>query len=196
MLPTIWLGAATLYTLFWFWYVGPRKKITPEEAERFRLLFDDKEHDHTQEQIRNLCEFFANDDGKDFVMVNLIQLKDPVTESRKKLAQYQKVFLGSLLRKAGHPVFIAIRTGANVEQLNCDHHNDWKALGMIRYRSRRDLMEILPDTIGSSHHALKLEALEKTIAYPASDWFIFGGPRLTVALLIALVACVVQLAVL
>ena len=39
---------------------------------------------------------------------------------------------------------------------------------MVRYRSRRDLMEILPETLGSAHYALKLKALDKTIAFPAA----------------------------
>ena len=39
---------------------------------------------------------------------------------------------------------------------------------MFRYRSRRGLMEILPETLGSAHYALKLEALDKTIAFPAA----------------------------
>jgi hypothetical protein len=44
-----------------------------------------------------------------------------------------------------------------------------QAIDMVRYLSRRDLMEILPATLGSQHHKLQLESLEKTIAYPVSD---------------------------
>ena len=64
---------------------------------------------------------------------------------------------------------------------------------MVRYRSRRDLMNILPATIGSKHHGLKLESLEKTFAFPASPWFVFGGPRIVVALGIALLASVLHI---
>ena len=149
----------------------------------------------TDQQQENLRNFLTNDNGKDFVMVNLLLLNHPQRESRKKLAKYQKVFLGSLLRKAGHPVMVAMAASGNVENVACDQDEGWGAAGMIRYRSRRDLMEMLPATIGSEHHGLKLASLERTFAFPASPWFLFGGPKLLAPLVIALVAALAHLAV-
>ena len=148
----------------------------------------------TEKQRSHVHNFFANDDGKDFVMVNLLHLKMPRAQSREKLMAYQKIFLGALLRKAGHPVMIATAASGNLENVACEQADDWTAAGMIRYRSRRDLMEMLPSTIGSEHHGLKLDALEKTLAFPASPWFMLGGPRVVVALAIALLAALLQLA--
>ena len=125
----------------------------------------------------------------------LLLLNRPLEESRRKLDTYQKIFLGRLLRKAGHPVMIATAASGNIENVACDHADNWSAAGMIRYRSRRDLMDMLPATIGSEHHHLKLESLEKTFAFPSSPWFMFGGPRLVVALAIALIAALLHLAV-
>jgi hypothetical protein len=189
----IWAVAATVYAIFWCWYVGFRNKITPREVEDIMQLFEFHQFG-TQSQREHLRRFLANDDGKDFVMVNLLHLKAPLAESRKKLDTYQKIFLGALLRRAGHPVMVARAASGNVENVACDHMDHWGAAGLIRYRSRRDLMEILPATVGSAHHNLKLEALEKTFAFPASPWFMFGGPRVVVALLVALLAALVQLA--
>tara|TARA_R110002049_G_scaffold175392_3_gene342709 strand:- start:1370 stop:1960 length:591 start_codon:yes stop_codon:yes gene_type:complete len=189
----IWLTAALAYTLFWLWYVGFRKKVTPQEVDATMRLFEGSGSWSTSQQ-EHLRRFLLEDDGRDFVMVNLIHLKSPKRESRKKLAHYQKVFLGALLRKAGHPVMIATAASGNVENVACDHSDNWGAAGMIRYRSRRDLMEVLPATIGSEHHNLKLESLEKTFAFPASPWFMLGGPRIVVALAIALIAAFAQLA--
>jgi hypothetical protein len=91
-----------------------------------------------------------------------------MTESRKKLDYYQKIFLSASLRRAGHPVLIARAAGGNVENVACDDNDGWRAAGPIRYRSRRDLMETLPATIGSEHHDMKLDALDGTFAFPAS----------------------------
>jgi len=190
----IWGTAALAYALFWSWYVGFRGKITPAEAEETLGLLDD-DAAWTDQQRENLRNFLANDDGRDFVMVNLLHLQSPLPESRQKLAAYQKIFLGELLRKAGHPVMIAMAASGNIENVNCDHADNWNAAGMIRYRSRRDLMEMLPKTVGSEHHGLKLAALQKTLAFPASPWFMFGGPRVVVALSIALLATLLQLAI-
>ena len=188
----IWTIAALAYAVFWFWYVGFQKKVTPQEVETTMRVFD---HDDswTSNQQKHLRRFLLDDDGKDFVMVNLLHLKSPKKESLEKLNKYQKVFLGSLLRKAGHPIMIARAASGNVENVACDHADDWSAVGMIRYRSRRDLMNILPATIGSKHHGLKLESLEKTFAFPAAPWFMFGGPRIVVALGIALLAALMHI---
>ena len=183
----IWTIAALAYAAFWLWYVGFQKKITPQEVAATMCIF---KHDDTwtATQKEHLRSFLLADDGKDFVMVNLLHLKSPKKKSLEKLNTYQKIFLGSLLRKAGHPVMIARAASGNIENVDCDHADDWSAAVMIRYRSRRDLMNILPATIGSKHHGLKLESLEKTFAFPASPWFMFGGPRIVVALGIALLA--------
>ena len=188
----IWIIAVLAYVVFWLWYVGFQKKITPQEVETCMRVFD---HDDswTLNQMEHLRSLLLADDGKDFVMVNLLHLKSPKKESLEKLNTYQKIFLGSLLRKAGHPVMIARAASGNVENVACDHADDWSVAGMIRYRSRRDLMNILPATIGSEHHGLKLESLEKTFAFPASPWFMFGGPRIVVALGIALLASVLHI---
>tara|TARA_R110001592_G_scaffold363323_1_gene684019 strand:- start:121141 stop:121707 length:567 start_codon:yes stop_codon:yes gene_type:complete len=183
-----------IYAVFWCWYVGFRSRITPAEAAATMDLLD-KAASITPKQRDSLAHFLANDDGRDFVMVNLLELKKPVRESRKKLDSYQKVFLGGLLRKAGHPVMIATAASGNVENVACEHADDWMAAGMIRYRSRRDLMEVLPATVGSEHHGLKLAALEKTFAFPASPWFMLGGPRVVVALAVALIAALTQLVI-
>ena len=188
----IWIIAALAYAAFWLWYVGFQKKITPQEVETGMRIFD---HDDswTPNQIEHLRSFLLADDGKDFVMVNLLHLKSPKKESLEKLNTYQKIFLGSLLRKAGHPVMVARAASGNVENVACSHADDWSAAAMIRYRSRRDLMEILPATIGSEHHELKLGSLEKTFAFPAAPWFMFGGPKVVVALSIGLLASVMQI---
>ncbi len=190
----IWTSCAIAYLLFWCWYVGFKKKITPDEVVAIRALLSDH-IGHSPNRIETICDFFANDDGRDFVMVNLLELKKPYDQSRAKLSAYQKVFLGNLLKRAGHPVFVAKATAGNIESIDCDGDH-WTAAGMVRYRSRRDLLEILPATIGSDHHGLKLDALRRTFAFPSAQWMIFGGPKIVVALALALVAALVHLWVL
>ena len=188
----IWIIATSAYAAFWLWYVGFQKKVTPQEVTATMCLFE-QDGSWTTNQQEHLRKFLLDDDGKDFVMVNLLHLKSPRKESLKKLNRYQKIFLGALLLKAGHPVMIARAASGNVENVACSHADDWSAAGMIRYRSRRDLMEILPATIGSEHHELKLGSLEKTFAFPAAPWFMFGGPKVVVALSIGLLASVMQI---
>ena len=195
MTPTfIWGIAALLYVGFWFWYIGISRKITSDEVESTINLLQTRSN-YSVKQIDAIRHFFEQDDGKDFVMVNLLELKEPMQQSRKNLAAYQKVFLGNLLKRAGHPVFIARAASGNLEDIGCgtDH---WTAAGMVRYRSRRDLLEVLPATVGSEHHELKLESLVRTFAYPGAPWTLIGGPKLIVPMALALIAALLHLVLL
>jgi hypothetical protein len=80
--------------------------MTREEADATLRLFEGA-GTSTEKQRAHLHSFLAGDDGRDFVMVNLLHLKKPVRESATKLAVYQKAFPGALLCKAGHPVMRA-----------------------------------------------------------------------------------------
>ena len=190
----IWIIASIIYAVFFCWYIGFKKVITAAEVDSAMAIYDSHTA-LTDKQKTHLRHFFSRDDGKDFVMVNLIQLKEPKHESSAKLTTYQRVFLSALIRRAGHPILISQAASGNIENLACHEKNSWTAAGMVRYRSRRDLMEILPATIGSEHHVLKLSALDKTFAFPASPWFIVGGPKPLTPLVIALIATVTQLSV-
>jgi len=189
----IWGLAFTAYAVFWLWYVGLRSKVTPGEADEAFLALDGGSW--TEAQRQNVRDFFASDDGKEFVMVNLLDLKKPVSTSLKQLTAYQKIFVGKLMRKAGHPIAIARTNIGNIENVACDNFDNWDVAALMRYRSRRDLLEMLHETVGSEHHGWKLAALEKTIAFPSTSWFILGGPRVVVALAIALLAALAHIVI-
>jgi len=189
---TVWGAAALIYALFWVWYVGLRGKLSATEVEQYRQSFEAL--GLAPEKLENLHNFLANDDGREWFMVNLLELKSPKAESAKLLQSYTKVFLGNLLKRAGHPFFVANAKAKNVENLQCEHADNWTSTGIIRYRSRRDLAEILLDTFGSEHHANKLAALEKTLAFPATTVVLMGSPRVIVAMGLALIAALTQIA--
>lgn len=64
----------------------------------------------------------------------------------------------------------------------------WHSAALVRYRSRRDLMEMIPATLGSEHHGMKLAALDKTLSIPASPWFMWGGPKVLIPLVLILLS--------
>jgi hypothetical protein len=145
-------------------------------------------------QRENLRRFLENDDGKDFVMVNAIHFKAPENESRALFAKYGAAFRGPLLRRAGHPVVMGRAAAANIENVHCESADHWSMAALVRYRSRADFAEIAALFAGSQNHQWKLDAMEKTFAFPAAPWFQLGGPRYLVALVLALGAALVHIA--
>lgn len=62
----------------------------------------------------------------------------------------------------------------------------------MRYRSRRDLMDILSNPAFAGRHEFKVAAIEKTIAFPLDPWFQLGDPRLVLALLFLVIGFAYQ----
>ena len=181
----IWIVMAVLYTVFWLWYSGIKGKLSQAEVEYYMQQFESK--GVNADNLSNLRHFLEKDDGREWFMINLLELKSPKRESSKLLQRYTKTFMAGMLRRAGHPFFVAIAAAKNIENLNCDDADNWSSTGIVRYRSRRDCAETLLDTFGSDHHADKLASLTKTLAFPATANLLMGSPRVLVAMSAALI---------
>lgn len=186
----IWIGAIVIYALFWAWYVGFGGKIAPQLADQ--AIAAAQKENPSEEQLDSFRQFLGSDDGKEFIMYNAVHLAEPLEESRRKLDIYSKAFMGSLFKKAGHPVFTGRALSGNLETKNAEFADDWTAGALVRYRSRTDFARMVIQFAGADEHLLKLEALEKTFAFPTSPMFLVGGPRLIVALVVALIAALIQ----
>ena len=181
----IWIVMAVLYTVFWLWYSGIKGKLSQAEVEYYMQQFESK--GVNADNLSNLRHFLEKDDGREWFMINLLELKSPKRESSKLLQRYTKTFMAGMLRRAGHPFFVAIAAAKNIENLNCHDADNWTSTGIVRYRSRRDCAETLLDTFGSDHHADKLASLTKTLAFPATANVLMGSPRVLVAMSAALI---------
>jgi hypothetical protein len=181
----IWIVMAVLYAVFWLWYSGTKGKLSQTEVESYMQQFESK--GVNTDNLANMRHFLEKDDGREWFMINLLELKSPKRESSKLLQRYTKTFMAGMFRRAGHPFFVAIAAAKNIENLNCDDADNWSSTGIVRYRSRRDCAETLLDTFGSDHHADKLASLTKTLAFPATANLLMGSPRVLVAMSAALI---------
>ena len=186
----IWIIALSLYALFWLWYCGVKGRLSKDEVEIFISSFEAK--GLSESALSNIREFLEQDDGREFFMVNLLQIKSPKRESQKLLMGYFKKFMSGMIPRGGHPLFLAKAAARNIENLNCEHADNWSSVGIIRYRSRRDFAQIVLKTFGSEHHSDKLLSLKKTLAFPSTTTLFFGSPKIIIALVLGLAAAVTQ----
>ena len=192
---SIWGAAALIYGVFWAWYVGLKGKLSATEVEQYLLRFDAL--GLAPDRLENLRYFMANDDGREWFMVNLLELKSPKRESAKLLQSYSKIFLGGLLKRAGHPFFVANAQARNIENLHCEHADNWTSTGIIRYRSRRDLTDLACSADFEDIHRFKREAIVETISFPNKMLMTgFAGPRVFVATVLILAAALTNIAIL
>ena len=99
----------------------------------------------------------------------------------------------ALLRRGCHPALFGRAAGGYVEHVAVEPDPGWTFAGVVRYRSRRDLVALVTDPRFAPSHAYKLAAVSHTLAFPLAPGFVVLGPRVWVALVLALAAALVQL---
>lgn len=205
----IWLGALALYLLFRLWYDNWRGPMTAAEVDAFMAgLTARAATDHASANNTELREtiraFVANDDGREFVMLNLVKVAreapDPVTgamtDGRELMQRYSKPFIRALMARGGHPAYVARAAGGYVDAWGEGIAADpgWSIVGLMRYRSRRDMAALVLDPRFEAVHPFKIAATPVTFSFPTSPMLrLFVGPRLWVGLAIALGAALMQL---
>lgn len=170
----IWICVPVLYALFAAWYFNWQGPISIEEVNRLMLDFDKLEgSEHTD--AATFRKFLEEDDGGEFVMLNLVQLHTgevahPLTgeamSASDLLGEYFGPFAVSLFKRGGHPVFQARTIGGNIDSWNADHNVGFGATAMMRYKSRRDIAELILDPAFADAHIYKLASIDRTISYP------------------------------
>jgi hypothetical protein len=198
----IWGTAAILYAAFFFWYNSLRGPLKPAEVDayidRLRTLSE-----ATTERLAPVRAFLEADDGREFFMLNLIRLhdgsvKDPgsgqLKPAREVLSGYSRFFLAALFRRAGHPAFGGRVAARYIEHWGTEPDPGWTMAVTMRYRSRRDMMELATDPRFIPAHAYKIAAMANTLALPVAPGYVLFGARVSCALILALIAALTHLA--
>ncbi|MEO1656331.1 MAG: hypothetical protein AAFR65_01300 [Pseudomonadota bacterium] len=190
-------GAALLYLLFLLWYGPIPDPLTEAEVEAFIAMRNAQEITPEEaSRTEDLRQFLLEDDGRGFFMVNLVTLRDvplqldgfdPDASAGDLMAQYFQGYMArQFLSRAGWLVVQGPSYAGPVELWNAEERQ-WAFFAVVRYRSRRDLMEIVADPRFSEAHPYKFAAVEATSAFPAAPGLVIG-PRLVVLLIILVMA--------
>lgn len=201
----IWVTAFGLYLIFRGWYDGLAKPLNTAEVEEFMAVLEKRVeaglHTPDRQTIRSLME---NDDGREFIMFDLQTLVDapavhPETgeaaDPSSLLTSYFRPFMRRMLGKAGHPVITGRVSGGYIDAMNTPVNPCWSGAGLIRYRSRRDAMlASLANSTFDDIYQFKTAAIAQTFALPVQRQVgFYASPRVTVALVVALVAAFLQI---
>ena len=199
----IWVVALALYFVFRLWYDNWRGPLSPQEVNDFMNQVSDLKMSEYSDP-KDLRAFLEADDGKEFVMVNLVrvhtgELAHPHTGKPTKgidlLREYGNSFVKVLVRHGGHPVLVMRKVGGYIDSWNTPPDPGWHVAGSMRYRSRRDMMKLALDPSVRDVHILKTAATATTFSFPSQ--VVLGlaiRPRVWVALLLTLSAALVHLA--
>ncbi len=194
----LWLFPALLYATFIFWYTDFSGPLRDEEVEKFIEVMTG--NGVAPERVNYYAQFLRSDTGRQFLMVNNIDMNEnpPDVEGAPANADadtlmglYMEHMIPELLTRACHPVIMGPAVYPAIDISGIRGAEQWTSAALFRYRSRRAFMEIIsnPDILGPHH--FKLAALDKTIAYPIETSLYLGEPRLLLGLiLLALTALI------
>ncbi|HTO71019.1 MAG TPA: hypothetical protein VMR31_14250 [Myxococcota bacterium] len=196
MTVAIWLAAGLVYLAFWSWYVGWRGPLATGEIDAYlkKLAADPGVDSERRDRMRG---FLESDDGREFIMVNLIRLQpEPIAPPGggapqpplQVLQGYTGPFMRALFRRGGHPALMGRAAAGYLEAWGVEKNPGWTVVGCIRYRSRRDLAEMASMPAFAHIHPFKHAAIANTLAFPIAPARLFFSPRVVVALALALVA--------
>ena len=196
-----WIVLSLLYLLFFGWYTSFDGPLTAEEVEEALAQFEGQEG-RDPEMMKILRDFLESDTGDDFVMLNVIDLYETPLQvegvvagetSQQVLAKYMEYMTPALFARACHPVFYGAAAGLAMEMFGVEGIRSWTVGAGMRYRSRRDLVEIASNPAFQGAHEFKIASMRKTFAFPVDPWFHLGDPRFVLALFFLIIGLTTSL---
>ncbi len=165
-----------IFLLFssWYdgWWISP---LTPEEGKiLFKALSGSRAENQLEATVnyKSVEAFARTDDGREFYMLNLIKNKKEKDPNGVDLGgdasvdqRYTSVVFPLLFQRGCHPVLVS--SPLSTFSLPAIEE-EWDAIFVIRYRSRRDLFNIVTTEAFQKAWAHKLNTVEKTVVIPSS----------------------------
>lgn len=201
----IWGAALAAYVAFRLWYDNWSGPLTQAEIDEFLAARAGK-LEATGNSPEIMRAFLEADDGREFVMLNLVKARAEAVDDPKTgkpvpgielLQRYASRFMPVLFRKGGHPGIVGRKVGGYIDAWNVEADPGWTVFGLMRYRSRRDMIRLASDPRFAEAHPEKLLGTAATYSFPTQRTLsLYASPRVTVALVLALAAALAHIAVL
>ena len=205
-----WLILGAVYIGFFFWYTDMGGKLSQEEIQIFikkheqNIINDGVSPDSEEFQLRIdfLKRFMEEDNGKQFIMVNNIEMNknpgdvvgaNPGESADQLMSRYMEYMWPSLLKRASHPIFMSNAVYQSMDLVGIEGAETWDQAALMRYKSRRTMMEIVTNPDMMDRHEFKIAALQKTIAYPVEPFGFYSDMRVIFGMLIAIVGLSIRL---
>ncbi len=187
----LWLVPGVLYAGFCFWYTNTGGALSDDEITMFVQQME--RTGRGPQEIANMRRFMEDDTGRQFLMVNIIDMADtprpvegasPDESSSQVMGRYMEHMFPELFKRASHPAFMGNAVFNSMDIVGIEGAEQWTSAALMRYRSRRDLLEIAFNPVFAGKHEFKMAALDKTIAYPVEAQLYLSDLRLLLFLIL------------
>ena len=192
-----------VYLLGRSWYGGSGDPVKDAELESYiKALTSNagvrgKDTDKSVNYMRRLAE---KDDGNEFIMVNLIRFRETslyskdspwADETDPMLAdtRYGDGVIPLLLKRGSLPIFVSSVSGRFINETT---HDEWDMVAMVRYRSVRDMLQMMVEMSSTDLADHKWAAIEQTHVFPVKPKISLVSLRLMIGILLFLFAVAVS----
>jgi hypothetical protein len=190
-----------LYLLFLLWFGGRGSPMSSADVdrllERVRRNAEAVGAHYATDLMGSLREVAKDDDGREFVMVNLIRYRTKAVyppgwnfgdDPHAADARYNRAVVPLLLKRACIPVFLGRTAGRFLAPIGSE---PWDCVALVRYRSRRDFLGLCADLAKDRADVHKWAAIEATQVFPVDARLSLIMIRAVIALALGLVVLLV-----
>ncbi|MEM9773363.1 MAG: hypothetical protein AAF902_02200 [Chloroflexota bacterium] len=176
----LWLTLTLIYAVFYLWHTPLRGPLTSHEIESNLAkmeMGDGVNGTITPELVR----FFETDDGQSFYMFILNNFSEEanypdglypeIKTGAEAAALYNQFVAAALIRRGSYPFFATQKIESIVNTLDEDAEF-FEAATIVRYRSRRDFLELVTSDGFIEAEVHKWASLENTVVSPSSRLFL------------------------
>ena len=207
-----WFILIFIYCTFFVWYTDLGGKLDSNEIATYLVKMQDNreavgfsspaEKERAREQAAIIEEFMREDSGRQFFVVNNIDMSEnpqdvegaqPGEDADQLMGRYMEHMYAELFKRASHPVFLGNAVSSAIDIVGIENAESWDSAALMRYKSRRAFMEIVSNPKMLGKHEFKIAALNKTIAYPVETVVYLSDPRLLLGFILIIIGLIIQL---
>ncbi len=205
----LWASLVLLFALFMAWHEWRGPPITAAETEalladlaanrRAGAVSADGSGAGDHDLLQDLRTLAASDDGAQYFMVNLIRFRDRAlyppghealgTDVRAADDRYSAIVLPALLMRGSYPIYVSDVAGSFIGYPGAEQ---WDVVAIVRYRSRRDMLDMVRALQRSGGGMHKWAAIENTQVFPTHASIRVAPLPIVVALVLLLTGTVAQ----
>ena len=202
-MKTFYAILTVIYVSWFIWYGGSGEPVTRAELDSYITSMKEKSSsgperiNETAELMHRLAAF---DTGNEYLMINLIKYRDKAVypadsawaneiDASAADSRYTQGVVKELFVRGGLPVLKSKVIGTFLLD---EDWVDWDEVAIVRYRSVKDMLDMIVGMADSGLAVHKFASIEQTHVFPAEPVFSLVFIRLLFALVLFFIAVVVR----
>jgi hypothetical protein len=202
-MKTFYAILTVIYVSWFIWYGGSGEPVTKAELDSYITSMKEKSSsgpERINEATELMHRLAAFDTGNEYLMINLIKYRKKAlypadsawaneTDARAADGRYTQGVVKELFVRGGLPILKSTVIGTFMLD---EDWRDWDEVAIVRYRSVKDMLDMIVGMADSGLAVHKFASIEQTHVFPAEPVISLFFVRLLFALVLFFIAVAVR----